>query len=80
MLTYYAIEVIVKDRLREHRKELMIRAALREAYGDQSKRVSFYRRQWCRLRRFLAGFWLPREISFMRLELPPSLDLCAGTI
>jgi hypothetical protein len=75
MLTYYAMEVIIKDRLREHRK-----AALREAYGDQSKRVSFYQRQWCRLRRFLAGFWLPREISFMRLELPPSLDLCAGTI
>ena len=76
MLTHYAVEVIIKDRLREHSKELMIRWALREAYGNQSKRVSFIRRVWCRLKSTLAGLWLPKEVSFMYLELPPRHDRC----
>ena len=76
MLTHFTVEAIIKDRLRELHKELMIRQALREAYGDQGNWVPFFRRQACRLRSILAGFWLPREISFMHLELPPRHDPC----
>jgi hypothetical protein len=57
MLTYYALEVIVKDRLREHNKELKTRAALREAFGDQAIRFSLFRKLGCRIRAYLAGLW-----------------------
>jgi hypothetical protein len=49
MLTQYAIEVIVKDRVREINKEIMIRQALREAFDDRRKPSPLLQRLRCRL-------------------------------
>jgi hypothetical protein len=76
MLTYYVMEIISKDRLREEYKEAMTRQALREAFGDQRNQFLLFRKLWCRLSGFLAGIWLPKYISLKDLEVPRQLDPC----
>jgi hypothetical protein len=79
MLTHYAIEVIAKDRLAEHHKEMMTRATLREAYGNRENRYSLLRKLWCRLSSFLARIWLHGKISLTDIELPRKVDPCMDT-
>ena len=76
MLTYYAMEVIVKDRLREHHKELMTRTALREAFGDQAIQFSLFRSLRCRLSGILAKIWSWDFLLIEPIGLSRKLDPC----
>jgi hypothetical protein len=76
MLTYFAMEIISKDRLREEYKEAMKRHALREAFGDQRSQCSLFQKLWCRLSSFLGRIWLPKDIWLKDLEAPRQVDPC----
>jgi hypothetical protein len=76
MLTYFAMEIISKDRLREEYKEAMTRRALREAFGDQRNQFLQFKKLWCRLRSFLGSIWLPKDIWLKDLEAPREVDPC----
>jgi hypothetical protein len=69
MLTWYAIEIIVRDRILEERKEMMTRLALREAFRDQGNRFSLFQKLLCRLRIFLDG------IRFLKGNSPKPIVL-----
>jgi hypothetical protein len=76
MLTWYAIEIIVKDRILEERKEMMTRLALREAFRDQGTWIFLFRRLWCHIDNFLDGIRFPKEISFTPTILPVKNNPC----
>lgn len=76
MLTYFAMEVISKDRLREEYKEAMTRHALREAFGDQRNQFFQFKKLWCRLSSFLGSIWLPKDILLIDLEVSRQVVPC----
>ncbi len=76
MLTYFALEIISKDRLREEYKEAMTRRALREAFGDRRNQFLLFQKLWCRLSSFLGSIWLPKDILLKDLEVPRQVNPC----
>jgi hypothetical protein len=78
MLTYFAMEIISKDRLREVNKEAMKRVALREAFGDRRNQILLFPKLWCRLSSFWRSIWLPKDIWLHDLDGPRELDPCVA--
>ncbi len=78
MLTYYFLEVILNDRLHEQHKELMTRAALREAFGEKGNRFPLFPKLQCRLSGFLAGVWSWDFLLIQPIELPFNINPCMG--
>jgi hypothetical protein len=79
MLTHYALEVMVKERLREYEKEIMTRQALRAAFGDRRRTFSLFRKLWCALSGFLAGARRRKLMEFDAIELPAQVSPCMAT-